>query len=314
MERRQMHIYRKPQVLLIGNGLNRAYGGLNWSEGIQAINTNHRADVSDSSFDNVPYPLKAILATDDQIEDALTHPKADQLLFGIEDVSELTKPLLKLVDIGFDHILTTNYSYEIERSLDPGFTRKGAHKSLRIQEFNFTTTGKEERKYLLHTYNRVFCNGKYQMIWHIHGEGRKKKTVTLGHYYYGELLGQYQNVLLERQKNPTLFTDTSAKCARTWVDEFLDGDIYVLGFGFDYSEIDLWWLLCEKKKTGKGRVVFYEPNGKNNAKWCLLNGLNVVTTNVGYYHPTDYKEFYLDAIEDIAEKVAAENERVMSYV
>ena len=48
---------------------------------------------------------------------------------------------------------------------------------------------------------------------------------------------------------------------KSWVDDFILGDVYILGFGMDFSEFDLWWLLNRKKreKADHGNVWFYTP-------------------------------------------------------
>ena len=114
---------KRPQVLLLGNGLVRAYGGVNWESGIQSINRSNKIDVSSPLFNTVPFPLKAIIATEDHIDIALKSKDAEEILFGLKDVSGLREPLFDLLKLRFDHILTTNYSYEIERVLDPDFKR-----------------------------------------------------------------------------------------------------------------------------------------------------------------------------------------------
>ena len=241
-----------PKVLLLGNGLNRAYEGLNWLEGIDAISNNSKVGINSNLFSAVPYPLKAIVATQDRIDESLQSEKAEKLLFGVEHIDSIREPILELVGEGFDHILTTNYSYEIERALDNNFTWKGTHKHKKINEFNKTTIDglSPERAYLIHTYNEVTINEKTYRIWHIHG------------------------------------------------------DVYVLGFGFDYSEFDLWWLLNEKKYKGYGHVLFYEPSEDEYAKHALLKALGVQTDDLGFdTKPINYKDFYKAAIKEIRSKI-----------
>ena len=84
----------------------------------------------------------------------------------------------------------------------------------------------------------------------------------------------------------------------------MDGDIYILGFGFDFSEFDLWWLLNEKKRNGSGCVIYYGPSEKAEGKHLLLNTLGVKPENLGYLtKPKDYAPFYEEAILDISKKI-----------
>ena len=76
-------------------------------------------------------------------------------------------------------------------------------------------------------------------------------TVILGHYYYGNLLFCCDEYLTHRapeQRYP-LWPGHEELEALSWLDYFILGDVYSLGFGFDTSEMDLWWLLCRKKRA-----------------------------------------------------------------
>ena len=95
----------------------------------------------------------------------------------------------------------------------------------------------------------------------------------------------------------------------SWVDALLFGDVYVLGFGYDYSEQDLWWLLNRKAnetRISKGKTYYYEPEGKDEIriKKSLLKVFDVETEglDLGYRGDFSYKDFYQDAIKDIIKK------------
>lgn len=291
------------QILLLGNGLNRAYGGCDWSEAIRKIHTNARINIEADDFSKVPYTLKVIAATGDKISDALKKEEADLILFGVENIDSIREPLQSLLQTGFDHVLTTNYSYEIERAIDSNFERKGTHKKLNISEFNKWTEGNgAEKKYLLHTYNELSDEKNTYKIWHIHGEGRKRETVVLGHHYYGELLGKiHDEVLRDKKDSSDYYKNPETVDVRSWVDAFMIGDVYILGFGLDYSEFDLWWLLNYKKCKGCGTVFYYGPRSTGESgKVSILKLLNVQTNDIGFdVIPEDYKLFYQDAIQEI---------------
>lgn len=147
--------------------------------------------------------------------------------------------------------------------------------------------------------------------------------MILGHYYYGSLFKQYVKLLDKRgnkysayQKNGKPFHVCS------WLDAFILGDVYILGFGFDFSEFDLWWLLNRKKRENAtvGTVYFYEKSNKEQEnehaeeKECaekkkraekleLLKIMKVQIENLGMYENDSYESFYEKAIEDIKSKV-----------
>ena len=91
------------------------------------------------------------------------------------------------------------------------------------------------------------------------------------------------------------------------------GDVYVLGFGYDYSEQDLWWLLNRKaneNKIEKGKTYYYEPGNDNRVriKKSLLQVFGVITENLdmGYTEEINYRDFYSDAINDIIARINEE--------
>lgn len=114
---------------------------------------------------------------------------------------------------------------------------------------------------------------------------------------------------------------------RSWIDSFILGDVYILGFGMNFSEFDMWWLLNRKKreKAQHGRVYFYEPGcGGFGEKEELLKLLDVEVIHCGIPNPQgsnaekdrQFRLFYQCAIEDIQKKTQKARNAVeeMSYV
>lgn len=298
---------RFPQVLLLGNGLNRSYGDGDWKKLLEQVKTNPKINLDNDVYKKVPYPLLAVLATDDHVN---TATKNRNLFCGASDevLTKMRPYLQRLLTIGFDEILTTNYSYELERVACPNIDREGKNCS-KLMKYTAWKKGpiKAEAKYLLHTYNAVTYQGVDNRIWHIHGEARKPNSMILGHYYYGALLQKWQE-LLEKRKNyqnereqqglPPIMT--------SWLDAFILGDVYVLGFGYDFSEMDLWWLLNRKKreKASHGTLHFYEPLWGNEIKFALMESYGATTECLGFRQKIpNYEPFYQAAIADIQSKV-----------
>lgn len=299
-----------PQVLLLGNGLNRAYNAESWSDLIERIHTNQKVNLN--TIKKAPFPLQAVLATEDRVDVAI---RENQTRFcGAENVDELKLPIQKLLSIPFDHIITTNYSYEIERIANSKVQSDGQY----CKKLMRHTGARADVKYLLHTYNEITYQGMIHKIWHIHGEIRKPQSVVLGHYYYGNLLGRYQKELNERG-NQHFFRQQKNKpiIIKPWIDAFIMGDVYVLGFGLDFSEMDIWWLLNRKKRehATHGGFYFYEPAQDNEVKAALLGSYGGEFRNMGYWSkPSDYKLFYKEAIADIRSSVNQRKERVIYNV
>ena len=100
-----------PQVLFLGNGLNLAYSGISWADLIGKI---AKRDDFDWSRSEMPMPLQAILASDNQIRTSLKSAKED--FRGKIRTDRQMEVLRDLLTMGFDDILTTNYSYELEEA------------------------------------------------------------------------------------------------------------------------------------------------------------------------------------------------------
>lgn len=307
-----------PQVLLLGNGINQLNGGASWNDFLRAIATKKEIVNGIISVEDLkcPEPLKAILVTEDHVDVAM-RDYCSRIAFQGQS-EQVCKLYRKLLTIGFDDVLTTNYTYELEiaASNSRGMNRYQIEKLMRHTD----AVKHADKKYLLHTYNQLTVYGCTNRVWHIHGEARKPESTVLGHYYYGNLLCKIKECLHRRNYS-------ESKEIKSWVDSFIVGDVYVLGFGFGFSEMDLWWLLNRKarEKTATGKIYFYaaKPIGFDE-KHELLRMLRrthggepvVEIVNCGYQDKTirkdgvekttldgSYEDFYNDAIADIASRI-----------
>lgn len=329
---------KKPNVLLIGNGLSRAFGNISWNSFLDQVKNKKRFTKKASEYD-LPMPLKAVLLTEDDLFNKLRDNK--DLFFGDDfHVSQQERDLiLNLMEIDFDFVLTTNYSYELELSL----LGKDSISERELQSrMVHTNPGNAENIYLLHTFNRIPYHKEAKIavesetgdstvrdanaitadrskygtdindpqsdtrdIWHIHGEVRKPRSMIVGHYWYSKLLFNYQDIIDKRKYE----VEKDNIILESWLDAFLIGNVYVVGFGFDYSEIDLWYLLNRKKAARPrehGKVVFYEPvkeNEKTSNKHALLDVMDVEIRTLGYDIPAGSKgqnEQYINFYRDVA--------------
>jgi len=86
--------------------------------------------------------------------------------------------------------------------------------------------------------------------------------------------------------------------------------VYSLGFGFDTSEMDLWWLLCRKKRerAPHGDLWFFEPARRSaEAKHALLEAYQVKNVSLGFQDPKgeEYQAFYEAAVKEISRRLRA---------
>lgn len=306
-----MYTITKPKILLIGNGILRAFGGESWTNFLDSINT-RKDDLPKIDKIDCPSPLKAIIVTGDHVDAAMKKKFSNPIVADGLDIQQVAI-LQDILSLGFDHILTTNYTYELEAA---AIYPKGLTK-YRLEKMQKSTAPRAEGKYLLHTYMELPFGDKKSKVWHIHGEARKPDSVVLGHYYYG-------NLLREIEKEIRIIDDCRWKGKRnknaSWIDAFLFGDIYCLGFGFGLCEFDLWWLLNRKarEKHNTGRLYFYEPKPKRkfDTKLDLLKLLKSANSEqlVEPFHcgfeeskmkDADYRSFYISALNDIKGKLQA---------
>ncbi len=266
---------RIPKVLLLGNGLNLAYGSrsVSWKN---LITEGTDQNVPDTI--TVPLSLEVVLRTGNNALEVLRRRRRE--LYGRVDTDELRTALRELLSMGFDEILTTNYSYELEEAA-LGIEEAEDKDLVKLMK---STTGFIDRKYLLHSFHEVRTESTTNRIWHIHGEARKPSSMILDHYQYGALLNRFVNFCRWRESERGADEPRLAE-KESWLDVFLDADVYILGQGFDFAEMDLWWLLNRKNMEKKRRsVCFYEPktDREYDAKIELMKLYGARPVNLGF--------------------------------
>lgn len=312
----------RTQLLLLGNGINRSFS----SEPIAWDNLLKKAqkklgikDIPDKL--DLPFPLAIILRTNNQISDFFNDEDTKKELFGKADATELKDIINTILNMGFDDILTTNYSYELEAvCLNKDTVDK---KDLARLAENKVPGKKVESKYLIHSFNHLKNSEYDNNIWHIHGEAKKPNSIIIGHDYYARLLARYIELINRRRKDYQNAWVSGENIGYSWIDRFIQSDIYILGLGLDFSEMDLWWLLEKRHyETGNRRcAIYYSPDKEDESydvKSKLLEIYGVekrsfgITIKVANPKCSDnekkaiklendllYKDFYTRALKDI---------------
>lgn len=292
---------RKPQILLLGNGINRAFDSDSWDDLLNSID--RRRERYDIGGFHVPEALKAILLTEDNVDKALKSKKHALANLGAKKPEAQMRLLRRLLALPFDEILTTNYSYELETAA------LGSHSlsenALRNMQSHSDEVARCEHRFLLHTFNRVKLENTEHRVWHIHGEARKPDSMILGAYFYGNLLGKL--VELNKKRGAYYSQTEGAPRIRSWADAFILGDVYILGFGFGFSETDLWWLLNRKKRErgSAGKTYFYELKPIEETNRAKLDLLKLMGVRIVYNAVVDgdWREAYERAVADIEKRV-----------
>ena len=241
----------RPAVLLVGNGLNRCMGDdTTWDNAILKL---AKDDAILDKIKRLDYSIRATVTAD---EDDSKRWQRYVKLFD-NDFKYFDNPLLKnLLNVPFDAVLTTNYTYELENALDDNYPHSDHKENWACTTAANYSTGKQpDSVRLLNTFNRLKNeDGRDVDIWHIHGEVRDPASMILTHEEYGrlvtELVREEEN---EHNEGEILFD--------SWQDYFIYGDLYILGQGVNFAEFDLWWMLSRRRreKTGHGRTFYYAP-------------------------------------------------------
>ena len=165
---------KRPKVLLLGNGLFRG-NGIPWKTVIEK-SAKEGFDFSkyeDSTINDygIPYAILSLVSAD--IDDKVRRDKYKEVLkdYRYDGNDENKEILKKILRLGFDAILTTNYTYEIENDFLPGFYGMSSEKQ-RDKSNNYKsvkTTNAE--KFLLQICNVV--DPDTPEVWHIHVEVRR---------------------------------------------------------------------------------------------------------------------------------------------
>lgn len=270
----------RPQVILIGNGLERCMGQYSWEDLLN--NLQHPSSLivpllkQDAREQNeqkriitrVPFPLRYELYCSDGrdgIPQSKQNAEAEYKRFfnAIKRLSNEPNILLQqMTTLGADHIFTTNYSYSLENSF--GFLdadkKKIAPCSRELSAHRLYLSSIKEVRYRLHTCYAFGHTDTHPPlgVWHIHGETSVPKGIVLGHDGYGRMLGKITEEC--RKTGNWALVEQNKHSFTSWPELFLFADIYVLGFSFDLSEFDLWWLLKRKQQERRsdGQIYFYE--------------------------------------------------------
>ena len=312
----------RPQILLIGNGLEYKSGQRSWEQLVYDLTLPEKRGMHEA--ESLPFPLRyELLSTPSEAPIPREYKDIFQeerrLAAAMETMVHKSNPLLeKLPELQMDHIFTTNYSYCLEQAFFPhcnfGSSQIRSKFRFDLRDKESKVLRKREVEYRLHTgyFSPASSNiPQGTGLWHIHGESSVPRGIILGHDRYGRLLArivQCCQSIGKRTAKKAVQKDGGKITFRSWPSLFLFGDVYILGFGFDTCEFDLWWLLRRKQResNGDGKVYFYdkppvsEPEETRNS---LLQANGVKIRNAGATEETDYDTFYAAAMQDIRQIV-----------
>lgn len=234
----------RERTLILGNGFSRTIfkNVPSWA---------HLFDNVNSSIKNytILYEVslqKNKLDTEDEIKNIIVdkikkHNSAENIN---DNILHLEHFGVFLRSNNINNIITTNYDKGIEIIL----CEKCQYKEIIPQNLI------SEEIYSIRTY-KEFINEKNNhkiKLWKIHGDVDRIKSITLGFdQYCGSLskLSEYIKGKYISDKGPKCNISMIEKCKTqhfdylSWAELFFYTDVYIVGLGMDFSEIDIWWLL-----------------------------------------------------------------------
>lgn len=303
----------RPQILLVGNGLERKSGQADWATLLKKLTVEDSIPLTDTQKDSIPFPL--------QYQLLVTHTPAPTRL-SAQDIQEeehrLAETMLTLTNssntfldmlptLDADHIFTTNYSHCIEKAffpkLDFASSRVRSKKRFGLMLNKESNKLLQERDYRLHSGYLARSKTRNTGIWHIHGEMFNPRGIILSHDRYGRLLNRIESTC-QKQRYSRSSTEASIKKYTSWPELFLYGDVYVLGLKLDPTEFDLWWLIRRKQREyyADGKIYYYErrpATGFTENKHLLMQACGIELCDAGCDQSVDFDDFYIAALEQI---------------
>ena len=153
----------------------------------------------------------------------------------------------KLMEVAPPILLTTNYDYFLELAADPDFK-----------------LGRASTRETLYSKER-FRESNGHRIYHIHDELSAPSSICLGYEHY---VGSIQHIRSELTKSAAekenqyhlyaVLKGYEKPISNRWYYHFFTDDLYILGFGLDASEQDIWWLLnyrADQMRTHPGLIT-----------------------------------------------------------
>jgi len=280
-------------VLFVGNSINRYEKvSCSWDELLKNLFPEPTEDISKAYGNTMRYEYIDSNLKESGFE--LKKKIAQKLSRPAKKIRKKPESVHKtLMQLPFSSIITTNYDYSLEYSADPNFKPQ------------YTTT---EREYSFRRYQEA--QGK--RVYHIHGEVAYPASILLGFEHYAGTLEKLRSAIVKSTSKALggehkfvlydVLNDLSP-IGNEWFYSFFTEDVYFLGFGFDASEQDIWWLLSYRKRferehpgLAKNRLVYLDMHSCEEDSTVLRKMLKSFGVEVVPCYAESYDERYEKAM------------------
>jgi len=300
----------QPNVLLVGNGINRPFDVESWKDLICKALIKNKSFYGYGDIESMPATMQIVVATakklgrcSDESNNVNKETQEIAKRIRIDELEEKQSDLLKqILDLPIDTILNTNYSNEFELF---ALNESSLHSFRSCQRRSKDVKGIEEQ-FRLFQFSSLGANYPDKKLWHIHGDIAKPKSMVIGHYYYGKLLKQIEERAALCKRNYSIAQKKGFPYKpESWVDYFLIGNVYIFGLGMYLAEQDLWWLLSFKELHFPETKVYYYQAEKDMDKDIkkLLYAYGVETITDIPLEKNDFIRFYQEVIKDIRNRI-----------
>lgn len=300
----------KPKVIFYGNGLNRISEGIDWNGLLDSIGNNSiRSKITTNTMRyEVIYLSKDIspISQNTPSQETSEFEIKRSIAQKLREQQKTNDTYKRLAHLPFTDYITTNYDHSLEQTL----------LEIGYKEENSDMT---ESIYNIHRFRRFYKDGDVKRIWHIHGDLDKPRCIMLGYdHYCGGLtrINEYIKGSYNPSKAPShrvkkigerLSNEISPSDIKSWIDIFFISDIHFIGYGLDYTEIDIWWILNKRMRMIKERKIsidnkiFFHSIGNSAArdteKATVLDAFGVKYNNCSLNK--DYATSYNEILADI---------------
>lgn len=239
--------YTAAHLLLVGNSINRLSAAQSWDELLQSLTLRADPEANRRRRDK-PFTLffeelrnRYVYRQKGRPEDFM-----DEIgrTFSRLPTSDLHRQIMALP---FQNVLTTNYDYGLEKSVEPAGDYTCPSDDFRAGETKFSL------------FRRRTCGEKF--VWHIHGEASVPTSIMLGHDHYTDHAAQMRRYFYQGaayrgtgsfrsglQRDVGTFDQTCDGHPYSWVDLFVRDHVHIGGFSFDFSETLLWYLVSYRRR------------------------------------------------------------------
>ncbi|HZK61998.1 MAG TPA: SIR2 family protein [Anaerovoracaceae bacterium] len=302
IEKRQ----KMKNTVFFGNGFNRSKNGMfSWEDLLNELASPEKG-FSNEFPNTMHYEYAVMKKLNNVIDLKEKEENIKQQIANKMQKIEVNEMYEKLSRLNVENLITTNYDCTLKNT----FLKNGC------EHFTANT----ESIYSIRR-NTVIVNKKMNKtykIWNIHGEIEAPKSIMLGLDHYCGSIGKIDDYIKGKYKFQTgnenidvsaisekINNESKEKYDKySWIELFFNSNIFIIGFGLDYSETDLWWILNQRVRmknssefAGKinNNITFYDEVDYDKRRLLESFGVEVIGKEVNQ----DWTDFYESKIEDI---------------